>query len=897
MGIRKTAISNSTDYTVSYSDMRGVDFSPTLTDRRRFSYLENMYRDYESSGAEFTESIPGFRRIASFKSKVHAIYSHKNSSGREYIVIHTGNELYRFPLDERDSLGQLTPIITLRDKKSEAFLSGGKLFILDGNNITRIDEEGNAVHILRSGEEPYVPTVYYNGEVGEQRNLLTNKFREKYLIESPDSYASGSEGIQYEITSLSGATCCVTGVAYSHAGELRVPPRVKIGTDYFSVTEIAPGAFKNKTSITDLYLPEGLLKIGSYAFSGCTALKYIVTPNSLDEIGDGAFENINTVMYFYLGSSVRALGNDIFASTQVSAISYGSNQVAFERIEGHEQLDNITVNLDARFSMIEIELPLTSSTKSVSAVTLNSSTTPFTVRKNGDRIKSVVISSTQKSALTGAEIVITAEGFSASEKPEDAPSFSDQTEEAIDGFDAIAGCTVCENFDGRVFLSGNPKLPNTVFYSSRDESGKNNPLYFGEYNYFCDGTGPFGVSSLLATGDSLAVFKSGDDGSGGIYYHTPSETSDDLLPKIYPVSYIHSGIVATGASISFFDDPVFVSSLGICALGKKAINLERSIAVRSHNVNMKLLSEDLKNIRLTKWCGYLVVAAGARYYLADSRQMFTHPTGNLEYEWYFLSGIGTYSDDINVFVYSENNDEDTSDSRVEKKANPYDVYSEIDENGKEIFYTLEGGVRYRVEKTEEMTEGSFSPSCSVFTCGDLLFFGTASGDLCVFNNDKRGVAPPYISENEDFDADVYKAENKGRIHPYFYSFNFHAPRYALQTICDNGGIPHLTKNTVKGSLAIKMRLLGKTKFTCEAACEKRGYVEICNDWDSGICFEDFDFAHLSFENEEYLTVPIKERERGWVEKKICIYSEEYESAFGVSSISYRFNVKGKIKRN
>ena len=100
---------------------------------------------------------------------------------------------------------------------------------------------------------------------------------------------------------------------------------------------------------------------------------------------------------------------------------------------------------------------------------------------------------------------------------------------SVDGIFAILGCTVCENFDGRVFISGHPELPNTVFYSARDESGENNPLYFGELNYFCDGTGPFGVCSILAAAESLAIFKSGDDGGGSIYYHTPKETGDDYF--------------------------------------------------------------------------------------------------------------------------------------------------------------------------------------------------------------------------------------------------------------------------------------------------------------------------------------------------------------------------------
>ena len=124
------------------------------------------------------------------------------------------------------------------------------------------------------------------------------------------------------------------------------------------------------------------------------------------------------------------------------------------------------------------------------------------------------------------------------------------------------------------------------------------------------------------------------------------------MPKIYPVSYVHSGIRTLGESISFFDDPIFLTATGVMALGKKTVSLERSVSVRSHNVNALLLAEDLENACLARWCGYLFLLTGERAYLADSRATFTHKTGSVEYEWYYLNGIGTYEGDKRVFRYS-----------------------------------------------------------------------------------------------------------------------------------------------------------------------------------------------------------------------------------------------------
>ena len=214
-----------------------------------------------------------------------------------------------------------------------------------------------------------------------------------------------------------------------------------------------------------------------------------------------------------------------------------------------------------------------------------------------------------------------------------------------------SGCTVAESFDGRVFLSGNPSLPGVVFFSSR-ENGRGAPLYFGSYNYFSDGLGTFGVSSMLSSADSLLVFKTADDGGGSIFYHTPKETGIDVMPKIYPVSYTHNGIGAFGSSISFFDDPIFISKTGICAVDKKTISLEKSIACRSHNVNALLLSENLKDASLAEWCGYLAVGINGKIFLADSRRTFMHESGYREYEWYFMNGIGTHENDRRVYRYS-----------------------------------------------------------------------------------------------------------------------------------------------------------------------------------------------------------------------------------------------------
>ena len=137
MSVKKNYISKSTQYTVSYSGMRGVDFSSDngKAKRYRFSYLENMYKDYSSGGDGIIESVPGFRKIASLGKKINAIHSHQDSNGTPYLVVHAGNSLFRFPLSEIDNMSSIVELAGIEDTKSHGFTLGSDLYILDGRNI------------------------------------------------------------------------------------------------------------------------------------------------------------------------------------------------------------------------------------------------------------------------------------------------------------------------------------------------------------------------------------------------------------------------------------------------------------------------------------------------------------------------------------------------------------------------------------------------------------------------------------------------------------------------------------------------------------------------------------------------------------------------------------------
>ena len=894
---------SSTEYSKIYSARGGVDMTGdgSLISEDRFAYLENMYRDYDGDGPGVLVSIPGFRKIASLKDRINAIFSYKDKNGEAYTVVHAGEKLYRFKTDSRDELTSLSPIAALPDTKSRAFASDDCLYILTGESILRLDGDGQVL-LLGKDYEPYIPITYCNGEPYEQRNLLSEKFIEQYTVSYPDSVAAGSEGLVYRITDRKNGFCALDDGSAAY-GAVYVPSRVTIDGASYLVTEIGAYSFSNNKNVSIISIPEGVTEIGNGAFSNCTILNKVYLPQSLKTIGIRSFSGCLRLNDLYLGADLEAIREEAFSGAYLNRIYYPLDSEAYAKINGVAQLSDGTVEYNTRYSGMRARIPIYSIAGDLSDIKLNGKS----VFLDGGRIYGTVggervivafeFSVEKKEMLANATVEIEGTYHQSARFENSYSSDFFKTESAFSGtgLDAILGTRICESFDGRIFLGANPALPNTVFYSSRDRSGRNNPTYFGVFNYFSDGTGRFPVTSLLATGDSLAVFKAGDDGGGSIYYHEPMSTGDNILPKVYPVSYIHRGLHALGGSISFFDDPVFISSLGLAALDKKALYLERSISCRSHNVNPKLLSESLSDVRLEKWCGYLVLSVGGRMYLADSRATFTHPSGSKEYEWYYLSGIGSYKNAIPIYRYS-----DTAPEGFEVKSGHIgeqttDIVYSLNLEWGQVLFTEEDGKRYTVIQTRETYLGQFFPATEIYSDGSLLFFGTDNGDLCVFNNDKRGVAPDRIRAESEADALEYENHNAHTIHPEFYSFNNRPARYAVKTAFDNCKIPHLSKDTVRGSLTLKLKNFSKTKITLEAGTDRGVYKEIATVSGGELSFTDIDFSSFSFENRDSQTLPFKEKEKRWVEKQLSVYSDAFCSPIGIYSLAYRFTVRGKIK--
>lgn len=194
--------------------------------------------------------------------------------------------------------------------------------------------------------------------------------------------------------------------------------------------------------------------------------------------------------------------------------------------------------------------------------------------------------------------------------------------------DKINQCTLLQVFDNRVFFSGNPNYPNTVWHCSL-----NDPGYCSDLDYYNEGLDSSGIKGLVAGNNVLWVFKEPSQANTSIFYHTP--TIDSEYGKVYPSTHSSISTGCVGKAVNFNDDIIFFSERGMEGISGD-ITTEQVIAHRSSMVDRKLTAEkNYENMLLAEWEGYLMVFIDNRVYLADSRATFTNEN-HMEYEWFYF---------------------------------------------------------------------------------------------------------------------------------------------------------------------------------------------------------------------------------------------------------------------
>lgn len=477
----------------------------------------------------------------------------------------------------------------------------------------------------------------------------------------------------------------------------------------------------------------------------------------------------------------------------------------------------------------------------------------------------------------------------------------------LDTFTAIGGCTQICVFDQRIFLMGNPLLPNTVFFSYPIEDSKGRP-YFGAYNWIDTGVENTLNKAFLNASSTLIVIKEQSSQEASVYYLTPSSTGQDLTARVYQRSEGIAGIGAIGPAINFMDDAVFLSKRGLESISKQATNLERSISHRSYNVDRRLIVEDLSKARMTEWCGYLVISVGGRMYLADSRAMYTDDTGNVQYEWFYLDGIGSYDDEDledqyryysgacdNGYKVKPENNEEIVVGTVSHDDNGIYYSEEKDENGDPVYY-----ICYLDEEKVIKPDAKFYPAEHLCVINDVLFFSTSNGHLLCFNTDKRGELADYLlDENGNWTTNQYEdaAELAYDIPMKYYSRNHTRYVSGVITKSDYAKYDYMKKNTVPRSLLVKVGVSPtmETRVKVEVKTDVRSFHEVGEAHASGYQYEEYSFNVSTFNTAGQTMLSFNEHERGWIEKQYKIFTDDFCSVLRLHSLTYRYEIADHIR--
>ena len=966
-------------YSRLYSGMRGVSFSPSEAEGSpsHFTDLENMWRDPVAVDSALTESFPGFRLFACLPAPILGIYGQR-AGGKSYLIVHAKNTLYRIEsrlCDHPKDVLALSPLASdIPEEAGCAFAFGEELCLLIGGVYYRISAEGVLSRVSES--DAYIPTTFHNGEPYEQRNLLRDEARHIFTADGDYEREGMEEGaLSFEILLEVAGTCYVKGgPLLKRAVRLEIPERATIDGKEYTVVGIDKYAFANHSSLISVSLPQTLTDIGIGAFMGCTALLSVNLPHGIHRIGERAFYGCLSLCSLYIGEGISQIDGEAFAyCVSLKRALYGGNEEAYASLlaaGGAFLAEDVSVTYEAVPPVEEppalFRYPILDPALEVLGVTLDGTAldTGFLPYKDGflryrpvtdgERVTHLELILSTSRLLEGKSLAVTLR-LSPSQfaTPKGYTSFA-EGHPSLSGRAAVSGCRLAAEYDGRIFLSGNPSLPNTVFHTLPDASGKNNPFYVGALSYFNDGTGAAPNRALLGTGSMLVVCKDDEGGTGALYYHTALDTGVSFIPRVYPASSGAAGVGAVGGAINFRDDPVFLGKEGLIGIAKQALNAERSLAVRSYPVNARLLKEDLAHATMAVHEGLLYLLAGGNIYVADSRRRTSHSDGTVGYEWYFLSHIGSHTGDRPLYRTASFLPEGAEAHGVTLapeagKAAVGEVYSVRTAEGGMLYYErTESGEKYAVDSEGERTGGIFSPARVLCAVGGRLFFGTEDGALGVFNTDKRGKSlyrlshsplfalkdGAYLSSEKSTEPPqseealerlpLYEKKNGGyalvgeglvyldggsfwlaepfgercgarEIHRYFYTYGGHAYTAACTLSPDDGGFPHLSKDTVPRTAVVKVKTPSAGAL-CAMVRTDRAPWHICDLVASGSAdLGDLDFSVLSFHGEEGASIPLREKERRWCFKQYRFAVTEARRPFGICALAYSYRISGTVK--
>lgn len=924
-------LGNRKEYSKYYGNFRGVDFSSdhTQVNDQRFAYAVNMYKDYQSGQGQCIETIPGFRRrVEGLPAEkiwgIHQINVNENGEWRRKVLVHCGTRLYSWDYeDNHSSPGVLQKkSVTLGDPESE--IDGFKTFNVEIGKF-KTDQYRVADVFLQDG------TVIVDALIESQyENEVLTAVIESSELEKGDVVQIwySLNGISY-FNTIELPACKSISVVFNNRLHIFCGGKYFVydGTDFVDV-------------MGEAYIPTtyiNTISSGENADAGTQK----ENRNMLSPLFKHSFYGDGSTVSFDLnesGATVEKVEVYGVKAQEVSFESYshGDGSSGFgiryyftaDNVTYYSTDDGVTWHYDDGDG------------GSVQTATFNKGLFFYYVRELA-YISGISFLQPPPEPLDAGY----PEGYAGIEITAKKQWYENDGETLIE--ESILNCTMACVFKNHVMLSGNPRYPNRVFWSAL-----NNPAYFPVVNFKDLGVGDAPITGMIPIADALMVLKGDTQQDGSVYFLTPVETGDDLAPIIFTSVPGLSGTGCLGACVNFLDDPVFISRLGLEAMGQLSVRLERAIEHRSSLVDAKLTTMDLSRASMIEWNGYLVILIDGKIFMADSRQRYTDETGVLQYEWYYLEDIGVWDGQYVEYRYASSmrrdmylEDGETPRYIVKyckncgqsgicdrKNASSFtidgcgcgehttnwidldlklsdklggEVVNPPDEDGKEtatVNFTrlmtdagYEIDLFYHIKEIESPYEYGKIDGYQALLCttrenytGGVFVPATT---LAVIDNNLF-----FGTENGIICSFNFDMRNEfGEIPKEYYTFDNRAIFCGVATKMDNCGIPHLTKNTVKKSTVIKTRTMQTSGAKVKVRTNRKPYEQIARISSGQFFFDNVDFSDFSFVTTEHNLFAVREKEKKWVEKQYFLYSDEYMKPFSLFYIAYRYHVVGRYK--
>ncbi len=183
------------------------------------------------------------------------------------------------------------------------------------------------VHVYGEWSLSKVPTTKDDGE--EIRSCDCGEAETRIIP------ATGSLGLEYN-TNYTGGHCIIVGMGTCTDTEIYIPKYI----NGYKVTGINFNAFKDRTSITHITIPDSVTYIADYAFAGCTSLTNVTIPDSVNSIGKWAFSDCKALASITIPASVTSIDECAFFGCFSLTGVYTPDISAWLNIEFKESTSN-----------------------------------------------------------------------------------------------------------------------------------------------------------------------------------------------------------------------------------------------------------------------------------------------------------------------------------------------------------------------------------------------------------------------------------------------------------------------------------------------------------------------------------------------------------------------------